>query len=143
MNQKYILIDDQRRQNAINYLLGLELGKYQMEVKPIVKEKTDLQTHALFGVAYPAIMEVIGMRGNDDKEELHMYWCGEYFGWKEYSILGKKKVKPIRTTTRNEEGKRDLIPAKVMADMYSFIQQRCAENGIDVPDPDPLWFMNK
>jgi hypothetical protein len=24
-------------------------------------------------------------------------------------------------------------------DMYAFIQRRAAENGIDVPDPDPMY----
>ena len=92
---------------------------------------------ALLAVAYPPVMEYMGMRGEKEREEIHQHFCGEYWGWKEYDILGKKKVSPVRTTTKNNDGEKDIISKSEMYDFYRFIQQRAAENGIFVPDPDP------
>jgi hypothetical protein len=88
-------------------------------------------------------MEHIGLRGDKEKEELHEFYCGEYFGWKEYEIMGKKKSKPVRTTTTDEDGNRDVVDKSVMYDFYSFIQHQAAMTGkgIFVPDPDPTWWM--
>lgn len=54
--------------------------------------------------------------------------------------MGRIKMKPFRTTTRDDKGKRDVISTLEMADFYAFIQRKSAENGFDVPDPDPDWW---
>jgi len=45
----------------------------------------------------------------------------------------------VRTTTINADGKREEISVKEALDFYQFIQQRAAEYGFDVPDPDSAW----
>lgn len=102
-------------------------------------EKTDLQTRALFGCAYKALMEQTG----NDKDDLHTYFCGEFFSWVEHEVMGRKKLKPRRTTTRNEAGERDPLNTTDMAEFYDFVQRRAGMNGFDVPDPDPEWFKQK
>lgn len=140
INQCFLLIDEQRRSNAAYYLANLPAdGKYEVEFRPKKKPRTDKQNRALWAVAYPPIMSAMGMRGEADRLELHEYFCGEYFGWVEYQVMDKRKVRPRRTTTRNEDGKKENVPTEVMADFYNFIQQRAADQGIYVPDPDPMY----
>jgi hypothetical protein len=47
--------------------------------------------------------------------------------------------RPVRTTTTNEAGERDVVDTVTMARMYDFIQRTAAGYGIDVPAPDPMW----
>ena len=135
-----IVRTEQDRETVIEKIRRLNLDKqpWKIEARPYRKDRSAEQNAALWGVAYPPIMEATGLRGEKDKEELHEYMCGEYFGWVEYSILGKRKVRPRRTTTTNEDGNRDLLDTVVMADFYGFVQQRAAENGIYVPDPERI-----
>jgi hypothetical protein len=100
------------------------------------KTRTPKQRKALFAAAYKPIMEFVGLRGEDDKLELHSFFCGEFWGWREEPMMRKR---PLRTTTKNERGERDEISTTVALDFYAFIQQRAAEQGIYVPDPDPFW----
>jgi hypothetical protein len=98
--------------------------------------RSDKQNRALFGVAYPPFMDHMGMRGDAEKQELHEVFCGSFWGWVDYEIMGEKRRRPRRTTTRGENGKRQLITAKLFSEFYSFVQQKGAELGVFVPDPD-------
>lgn len=121
--------------NATEFLWRLPAGKsWQVEIRPYRKPRSDKQRKALFGAAYKPIMEYMGLRGEQDKNDLHAFFCGEYWGWHP-----QLRNKPIRTTTRNERGERDEISTREALDFYAFIQQRAAEQGVFVPDPDPFW----
>ena len=143
MSQKYTLHANgpERGQvlaNAIAFLQRLPLSKsWKIEVKEARKERTLSQCNAMFGVAYAAIMEATGLEGDAEKEQLHRNFCGDFFGWIDKPMLGRV---PMRTTTRNERGERDVIDTAAMARFYEFIQRQVAEYGIDCPSPDPLWF---
>lgn len=110
---------------------------HEIKIDRYREPRTDPQNRALWRVAYPPLMEHIGLRGEEGRQELHEYFCGEFFGWARYEILGKIKQKPRRTTTRNEHGKRDVIPWDLFCEFYAFVQQKGAEAGVYVPDPDP------
>ena len=112
-----------------------EDASYVVDVYPPKKPRSGDQNAALFGLAYKVIREETG----NDVNDLHDYFCGEYFGWKETDVMGAVKKKPIRSTTRNEEGKKDVLGTIEMADFFSFVQQRAGEIGIYIPDPDPNW----
>ena len=76
------------------------------------KERSDPQNRYLFGVCYPAIAEAMGYTVDD----LHEWVCGTFFGWVDRKVPktprnpeGIESV-PFRTTTKDENGKRDVIP---------------------------------
>lgn len=141
MAQTYALHkgDDRRFHVLANlhaFIDRLPLSKsWHIEIKELRKERTLNQNAAMFGVAYAAIMEATGLQGDAEQRQLHSDFCGEFFGWAE-GPLGQRR--PVRTTTSNERGERDVIDTATMADFYVFVQRRAAEYGIDVPDPDPL-----
>lgn len=120
--------------SLLAYLAALPaIRKFRVTVKLYRPSRTDPQNKALWGVAYPAIRKATG----NDSEDLHVYFCGSYFGWQEVGVLDQIQKKPIRTTTRNEEGERDVMSTTDFMDFYAFIQARCASIGVHVPDPDP------
>lgn len=112
----------------------------QITIGDVKKPRTSLQNRALFGVAYKTLHEETG----NDPDDLHCYFCGEFFGWHEYDVMGQKRKRPLRTTTTNEHGERDVISTRQLSEFYAFIQQRSAETvGVFVPDPDPRWWHEK
>lgn len=119
-----------------HFLPGKELVVTVDEAK---HERTAKQRASLFGVAYKALMEQMGLRGEREKNDLHEFLLGEYFGWIERPGLGVKRFFPARTTTIGVDGKRDVLSTREQLAFYAWIQQRAAECGYDVPDPSPLW----
>lgn len=115
------------------YLPGVRL---EVRVRRKKRERSDLQNRALWGCAYKALKEQTG----NDPEDLHVFFCGRFFGWQEFDVMGMVKKRPVRTTTKDANGNRDVIDKSVMAEFYDFIQRESAMAGFDVPDPDPEWF---
>lgn len=109
---------------------------YLIDITRLKKKYTNLQRKALWGVAYKVIYQETGY----DPEETHKKMCGEYFGWMPVSTFGDITRKPIRTTTKDAEGKADVISREELSKFYLAIQAFCAPWGVDVPDPDPEWF---
>lgn len=69
---------------------------------------------------------------------MHEYLCGLHFGWKpKRKPGGKVEDVPIRTTTTDADGNRDVIDGKAFWDYVEFIQRFGAERGVVIPDPDP------
>ena len=142
--QVFVLINQEVANNAEEYFWELPLnGTFKVTYEEVESTRKLNQNAALWAVAYPPIMESMGLRGEEGRNEIHEYFCGEYWDWVETQIFNKKKAKPRRTTTKNEEGKREVISKSAMYDFYSFIQQRAAENGIYVPDPNPMYGINR
>jgi hypothetical protein len=140
MSQSYILHkgDPNRelvRANLDSFLNRLpDTKSWQVEVKEFRKSRSNAQNNALFGVAYPAICKEAGY----DPDELHHAMCCKFFGTARVDVMGVTVTRPMRTTTTDENGKRDVMPAGDFADFYAMVQRIGAEVGIDVPDPDPL-----
>ena len=145
MSQTFILRanDDGRSlvlSNAHSFLDRLQASQsWELTIKRHVKKRSDKQRGALFGLAYKAMMEFSGLEGEQDKQELHSFFCREFFGTKE-TPFGPR---PIRTTTKNEQGEYDEIDTQTALAMYAFIQRRAAEVGCFVQDPDPMFGMDR
>jgi len=122
----------------IRHIHGLDHAKaHVVKVERWRRERTDAQNRALWGLAYKVLHEATG----NDPEDMHLYFCGEFFGWVEHEMFGRKRLKPRRTTTRDEHGRRDVISTKTLAEFFAFIQQRAAETvGVYIPDPDPEYW---
>lgn len=122
----------------LGFLSTLRADKeYAVTIGEVKKERSDVQNRALWGCAYKTLRDATG----NDPEDLHTYFCGEYFGWEVREVMGMKKKYPKRTTTTGYDGKRDVITTLQLSDFYAFIQQRAAETvGVYVPDPDPMWW---
>ena len=125
-------------QRAHDFIDRLPVDKsWVVTVAPYMKKRSLDQNAATFGLAYKTIMEATGLEGEADRKQLHRDFCGDWFSWVD-GPLGQQR--PRRTTTTNERGERDVIDARDMAEFYNFIQRKAAEFGIDVPDPDPLYY---
>ena len=122
-------------QRAHGFIDRLPMDKsWVIEVKAFVKSRTNPQNAALFGVAYPALVEATGYT----PDELHDAFCKRFFGTVRELVMGEQVIRPRRTTTTNADGERDVMPAGDFADFYAMVQMVGAEAGVDVPDPDPL-----
>lgn len=139
MSQTYILHKgDENRANVLRNALAFvgrlpESHSWEIEITRHVKRRTDPQNHALFGVAYKALSAATG----HTKDELHDAFCKRFFGTVECVIFGQLRQRPFRTTTTDENGKADVIPAEEFGRFYDMVQEVGAEAGVDVPDPDP------
>lgn len=101
--------------------------------------RSDPQNRYLFGVCYPLLVDAKGY----EKEEIHEWMCGQHFGWKDVPCPktpnnpeGVKSV-PMRTTTRNEDGKRDVLDVVRFGLFVEMVQRIGAQAGVFIPDPDP------
>ncbi len=94
----------------IEYLATLPLPQ-EVSSKRWRKPRTDAQNAYLFGVCYPAIADAMGYTVDD----LHEWVCGTFFGWVDRKVPktprnpeGWESV-PFRSTTKDENNKRDVI----------------------------------
>lgn len=112
---------------------------WQVVVERKKRERSNPQNNALFGVAYKVLREFTG----HTLDELHSHFCRSYFGEVEYEVMGKLYKRPRRTTTTDENGKRDVLSTLEFCDFYRFVQLQGAELGAFVPDPDPFYFEHR
>lgn len=139
MNKQSFILEQGPRNfvRIVEFLSSLDLKKrWQVTIAPVKKERSDQQNRALWGCAYEHLRRQTG----NDKQDLHDYFCGERWGWDVKQIMGMKRKAPKRSTTTGYNGERDVISTLELQDFYSFIQQRSAEHGFDVPDPDQNWW---
>lgn len=103
-------------------------------MRPPKTDRSERQNNALWGVAYPPLVDHTGHTA----PELHDHFLRAWFGEVEYEVLGKKRLRPRRTTTTDESGKRDLLGTDEFASFYAFLQQQGSEMGVYIPDPNPM-----
>ena len=106
---------------------------YKVKIERQVKERTSPQNRALFGVAYPPLSHETGFT----IDELHDAFCRRFFGTVEKNFGQIEISKPVRTTTTDENGKRDVVGADIFSRFYNMVQQIGAESGVYIPDPEP------
>ena len=133
-------IDREAEANRVReYLLICLPGKrLEVTIEADKPERSSKQNRALFGHAYRVIREQTGA----DKDDLHRDFCIAFFGLKLQTVLSFEHRQPLRTTTHNEHGKRDVIDAEEFSKFYGEVERKAAEFGIYIPAPDPRWFLN-
>jgi hypothetical protein len=101
------------------------------------------QCRYLNGVAYKALSEATGYERNDISE----YCCGLYWGWVDKRVPKTPRnpegieSRPVRTTTTDENGQRDVLTWDLFDEYVAFLQRHFAQlrDPIYIPDPDPNW----
>lgn len=141
MREQVFIIEPETRERTIQrlsrFLTACLPGKrLRVRVDRMVKRRSVDQNAALFGLAYTLIREETG----NDLEDLHDFYCKQFFGAVDKIVFGQVKSKPIRTTTTDADGNRDVISTIEMCDFWLMVQTHAAtELGLEIPDPDPNW----
>jgi hypothetical protein len=123
-----------------------ELVAWKVTVEPVRHTRSLSQNAYLWAVPYKMLAEHTGY----EPEELHEYFCGCVFGWKDKRVPktprnpeGIESV-PVRTTTTDEQGKRSVLSAQAFSEFVAYIQRFAAMKcGIIVPDPDPHYALHR
>jgi hypothetical protein len=91
------------------------------------RTRSNDQNAYLWGVVYPSILSHLP---GWDADDLHEYFLGEHFGWQTLEGLGRKKLKPIKRSSK--------LSTTEFAEHVEFIQRAMAEKGIYVPDANEV-----
>lgn len=87
--------------------------------------RSDQQNRFLWGVVYKTICDHLPGWSADD---VHEYCLGECFGWETLEGLGRRRLRPLRRSSK--------LSRVEFAAYIEFIQRRMAEHGIYIPDPN-------
>jgi len=98
--------------------------KWKVAVTFYRKTRSDQQNRYLWGVAYKTLQDATGQEAQD----WHEYMLGEHFGWEEYEMFGKRKIRPKQRSSK--------LTTMEFMDFVDFIQRRAAEYGVYIPDPN-------
>lgn len=105
-----------------------------VECKPYRKSRSNDQ-NAMLWAMYAPIAEHMGY----DPESIHEWMCGRMWGWKDVTVPktprnpeGLASV-PVRTTTRNADGKRDVIDPQTFSKFVDMVDRIAAQAGVFVP----------
>lgn len=110
--------------------LGKEWEKPQLVTVEPVKSVRSLEQNAyLWGVCYRTILEEGGLGEQGWRaEDLHEYFLGECFGWETLEGFGRKRLRPVRRSSKMSKTE--------FSDYIMVVHQKAAELGIVIPDPD-------
>jgi hypothetical protein len=97
---------------------------WKVEVSEHKSRRSDAQNAYLWSVVYGTICKHLpGWDSND----VHEYFLGEHFGWQTLEGLGRKRVKPIRRSSK--------LSTTEFSEYVAFIQRTMAEKGVYIADP--------
>jgi len=86
------------------------------------------QNRYLWGVCYETILEHGLKEQGWRAEDVHEYFLGEHFGWETLEGFGRKRIRPLNRSSR--------LTKMEFVDFVDFIQQKAAEMGVVIPDPE-------
>ena len=105
-----------------------------VECKPWRKSRSNDQ-NALLWAMYAPIAEHMGY----DAEDVHEWMCGRFWGWKDVRVPRSPRNPdgfasvPVRTTTRNADGRREVLDAKTFGMFVDMVDRIAAQAGIYIP----------
>lgn len=95
-------------------------------------ERSIPELRYLHAVPYAMLSEAMGF----ERDEIAEYLLGMYFGWKKKRLPGGRVSEtPLRTTTKDEEGNRDVLSGEAFWAYINWIQRVGARHGLVIPDP--------
>ncbi len=113
-------------------------GAIEADAKPWKPTRSSAQNNYLFGVCYPPLADAMGYTPGD----IHEYMLGRHFGWADKPCPktprcpeGIESV-PVRTTTKNAQGKRSVLKKMEFSDFIGTVHRIAAQAGVFIPDPD-------
>jgi hypothetical protein len=99
------------------------------------KKSRSNEQNALLWAMYAPIAEHMGY----DAEDVHEWMCGRMWGWKDIKVPktprnpeGLASV-PVRSTTRDENGKRNVIDKATFARFVDMVDRIAAQAGVFIP----------
>lgn len=132
--QPFILPKNQPRDEALARLIRAihDLPADRLYVVEITERKRvrSLQQNAyLWGVCYAEILKQGGEAlAGWEASDIHEYMLGEWSGWETLEGFGRKRLRPVRRSSR-------LSTVEFM-DYVDFVQRKAAGLGIVIPDPN-------
>lgn len=135
-----------RIQRIASFLTDLDPKKvWQVVIEPYRRERTNQQNRYLRGVCAKLLSEHTGY----EVDEVYEFLLGSYFGWKTRRCpktpsnpKGVEDV-PVRSTTRNETGDREVLKDQDFWAFVEWIQRFGASVGVLIPDPDPNYWQRE
>jgi hypothetical protein len=113
---------------VVGFLSALPTDKdFDLKVEERKRTRSAQQNRYLWGVCYATLLKRLP---GWDAEDLHEYFLGEHFGWETLEGLGRKRLRPIKRSSR--------LNKMEFADFVNFIQRKAAEFGVFIPDADPM-----
>lgn len=121
---------EQDTDRALQAIMELPKDRDYRQVLEPAKSKRSLSQNAyLWGVCYTTILEQGGETlAGWTSQDLHDYFLGEHFGWETLEAFGRKRMRPIRRSSK-------LTKFEFMQFVDS-IQRRAADLGIYIPSPN-------
>lgn len=139
MTDTTLIVPKERRElvaaRAQRFILDCYPGsELEVVIRKRKRERSNQQNRYLRGVAYKLLSDATGY----EPEDISDYLCGAYFGTKEKALPGKRVEQvPIRTTTKDEDGKRCVLSKVEFFEYVAWVQRFGARHGVLIPDPDP------
>ena len=118
-------VADRIRQAVDDALKGKKATEFQ--IKQYSPRRSLNQNAYLWGVVYPMICGLSELEGWES-EDVHEYMLGEWSGWQELKGFGRRRMKPIRRSSK--------LSKLDFADYVAFIQRKMAGLGLVIPDPN-------
>lgn len=109
--------------------------------KPWKPTRSNEQNNYLFGICYPPIAEAMGYEVDGDNG-IHSFMCGTHFGWVDRPVPKTPRNPdgiasfPRRTTTRDENGQRDVLKKPEFSKFIETVHRIAAKAGVFIPDPE-------
>lgn len=123
-------------------LAGLKAGKaYRILIKEEADDRTVQQCRYLNGVPYKLLSDFTGY----ERDEISSHLCGLRWGFKQVRVPRTQnnprgiEDRPVRTTTTDEQGNRDVLSTRDFWEYVEFCQRFGAQHGVYIPDPDPSY----
>lgn len=121
-----LLSRDGKVSGIAKFLLALSSGKaWRITVEEERSTRSIQQNRFLWGSVYPTIQKHLP---GWSAEDIHEYCLGECYGWEMLEGFGKRRMRPIRRSSK--------LSTTEFMDYIADIQQRMAGHGIYIADPN-------